>query len=504
MADISQAKLIHRIFKGSEYAYGQFTSEGKEGNKVIGRCSTVRQQVTDELWLNHLDGKAPSIGIIPISESEDTCFWGVIDVDDYELDHYEVLERLSTTPLVPCRSKSGGLWIFLLCKDRIPAKDMRRYLLSMSSFLGFGGSEIFPKQDKIDPNRGDLGNWLNMPYFGHTRRCIVLKQNSVREIDLDEFITYALSKQVEASFFGKESSFDYNASPIEQGPPCLQVMSINGFPNHTNNISLFNIGVYCKKAVPGEWQELLRRFNKKFFGSHLSDKEVDEIIKSLSKKEYNYQCNIEPLVSFCNAPLCRTRKYGISSMNSLPIVNSITKIVGDEAFWILDVEGGRLELTTEELHDPHKFSIKCLNSLNIVLPKIKQEQWQAWLQAQINKVIEVHEDAMFTLDELNNAFIAFVINRLSPNRDDIANGRVWYHEDTHSIRFKFESLLGFIRFRKIEVSKSKITWFLKNKGAQTSFGKTDDSKKSYRFTAMHVDEELEGLIQERQSKEKVI
>jgi len=497
---------MHRFFQGSQYAYGEFTEEGREGKKIIGRCATYRNQVTDELWLRHLNGTSPSIGIIPISEGND-CFWGVIDVDDYELDQGEVLERLKSTPLVACRSKSGGLWLFIFCKDRIPAKVMRRYLVNMSSFLGFGNCEVFPKQEKINPNQGDVGNWLNMPYFGE-RRCGIVFNNKVEgkvnELNLFDFINYVEGKRVEAKFFNEPGSFDYAASPIEHGPPCLQVMSINGFPEHTRNISLFNVGIYCKKADPEEWQDVLRKYNKHLFSKPLSDKEVDEVIKSLNKKEYNYQCNQEPLVSFCNAPLCRTRKFGISNASSLPIVNSITKIVGDDALWVLDVEGGRLELTTEELYDPRRFGVKCLNNLNIVLPKINIEQWQAWLQAQVSKAIEVREESMFTLDELKMTFTSFVTTRLTSNRDDIMLNRVWYHEESHSVRFKLEAFLSYVRFRKIEAAKNKVVWFLKNRGGATSVSKTLDNKRSYRFTAVHVDGELEELIKEKQAKEEVV
>ena len=43
---------------------------------------------------------------------------------------------------------------------------VREYLTEMSVALGFSGCEIFPKQDTILAERGDVGNFINMPYFG--------------------------------------------------------------------------------------------------------------------------------------------------------------------------------------------------------------------------------------------------------------------------------------------------------------------------------------------------
>ena len=57
------------IFSGLEIAYGQY-QPGERGNngKQKGKAFIVRGQVTDELWSNHLEGKGPALGIIPITE----------------------------------------------------------------------------------------------------------------------------------------------------------------------------------------------------------------------------------------------------------------------------------------------------------------------------------------------------------------------------------------------------------------------------------------------------
>ena len=117
------------------------------------------------LWENHLRGKS-GIGIVPINENNQ-CKWGAIDVDQYPLDHTVLVQKIRKLklPLVVCRSKSGGAHCFLFCKDWIDAIDIQKALQCMSAALGYGESEIFPKQVKLHLDRGDVGNFLNLPYF---------------------------------------------------------------------------------------------------------------------------------------------------------------------------------------------------------------------------------------------------------------------------------------------------------------------------------------------------
>ena len=73
------------------------------------------------------------------------------------------------------RSKSGGCHLVIFLETAIPAKDLQIKLSEISASLGYGKSEIFPKQSSVLVDKGDLGNWLNMPYFGgdnSSRYCL--------------------------------------------------------------------------------------------------------------------------------------------------------------------------------------------------------------------------------------------------------------------------------------------------------------------------------------------
>ena len=61
-----------------------------------------------------------------------------------------------------CCSKSGGAHIYLFVSEPVRAKEMQIKLKEIAVFLGFGESEIFPKQ--IELSSKGTGNFLNLPY----------------------------------------------------------------------------------------------------------------------------------------------------------------------------------------------------------------------------------------------------------------------------------------------------------------------------------------------------
>ena len=193
------------IFSGLTIAYGQYQpGERGENGKQQGKAFIVRGAVTEELWENHLTGKGPALGIIPITESND-CRWGCIDIDEYNFDHLSLIKsiRSNKLPLIVCRSKSGGAHVFLFTKENIPASLMQSKLKSMATILGYEGSEIFPKQTEILVDRGDTGNFLNLPYYNEMKGLRYAINDTGTSCALQEFFElhdiYACTKeQVEA------------------------------------------------------------------------------------------------------------------------------------------------------------------------------------------------------------------------------------------------------------------------------------------------------------------
>ena len=154
-----------QIFSGLDRAYGQTQSRSKnEAGKLEAKSWIEKENLTKEKWHDHLEGKEPSLGIIPIRD-DNTCTWGAIDIDTYDgFDHKKLITKIveKKLPLVVCKSKSGGAHVFLFVKEPATAKDMQIKLTEIAAWLGYGESEIFPKQ--IELNSKGTGNFLNLPY----------------------------------------------------------------------------------------------------------------------------------------------------------------------------------------------------------------------------------------------------------------------------------------------------------------------------------------------------
>ena len=164
---MSDVERFASIFDGLRSAFGTYEINNKQLNgKNTGRASVKKELRKTTDWEGHLSGKGASIGIIPINE-DNNVKWGCVDIDQYPLDHGALVTKIRQLklPLVVCRSKSGGAHCFLFSDDWITAKLMQETLNHLAASLGYGGSEIFPKQIKLNLDRGDVGNFLNMPYY---------------------------------------------------------------------------------------------------------------------------------------------------------------------------------------------------------------------------------------------------------------------------------------------------------------------------------------------------
>ena len=81
-------------------------------------------------------------------------------------DHKKLINQIGNLnlPLIVFRSKSGGAHVFLFTEEYVSASLMQDKLNEIRSVLGYGGSEVFPKQRELK-SKDDTGNFLNLPYF---------------------------------------------------------------------------------------------------------------------------------------------------------------------------------------------------------------------------------------------------------------------------------------------------------------------------------------------------
>ena len=451
------------IFDGLKLAYGTYLIEGKAANgKTTGKAKVMRETRTTEHWTGHLSGKGQSIGIVPINENN-SCKWGCIDIDQYNFDHKALIDKIRKLklPLVVCRSKSGGAHVFLFCSEWIAAKTMQDVLNHVCSALGYGGSEIFPKQIALNLPRGDTGNFLNMPYYDQEGGLRYAFNDDGTAATLEEFfLLYDEHVQTKEGVESLTINEDQTAA-VTDGPPCLQILCKEGIGEGARNNGLFNIGVYLRKAYPDDWETQILSFNMQYIKPPLPLNEVNVVAKQLQKKDYTYKCSDAPINAYCNNELCRTRKFGIGASASGVQIANLRKYNSIPPVWFLDVNGQPLELQTEDLMNQAAFQRACVEQLNFLPRTVQKAMWEQRINALLQdmtdtegSVVEVSQDVSVTGQFLEHLEDFCTSQQAGEAKEDILLRRPWTDEDASKTYFRLKDLETYLLKQNFKTYKS--------------------------------------------------
>lgn len=462
------AQEFYDLYQGLHRAHGRYTvgklNEAK--GKVDGRADTVLEPTTLSKWQDHLDGKT-GLGIIPIRDDA-TVRWGAIDVDVYPLDIDKLFAKVLRLdlPVVVLRTKSGGAHVTCFAKEDVPAKLMRSKMMEMAVALGYPGVEINPKQVSLASER-DVGNWLNMPYFDHTRttRYAVYKG---RSLTAEEFIKYA--KHMSVSQEELENLVIDIGPDFADGPPCLQIMGNDGLIPGTRNEAMFAFGVYCRTKYGDDWEKEFEALNGRLCDPPLPSSEIQAIIKSLKKKTYFYPCKKRPCADFCNKEVCKTRMYGVGQgAGELNVsIGSLVKINhADAPTWIIDVDGVRFELDTTQLMSQAQFHQLCVERTNKWPNTIKPYEWQQLVNSKLENVeiITPPNDS-----SVEGRFLAYLeqfltTTHLARSNDELLQGKPW--EEDGVTYFRSVDLLDYLERQHFRAVNQRQAWnILRRAGAQ--------------------------------------
>ena len=451
------------IFDGLKEAYGTYVVNKTQANgKNTGKAAIIREPRTTKLWEGHLSGKGNAIGIIPINE-DNNCKWGCVDVDQYPLDHKLLVEKIRKLklPLIVCRSKSGGAHCFLFSSDWVEAKDMQKSLQHISSALGYGESEIFPKQIKLHLDRGDVGNFLNLPYYDHDEGLRYAINDDGGAATLEEFYElYEKYKQTPEEVQKIQVS-QKTDSPIKDGPPCLQHLCNEKISEGGRNNGLFNIGVYLRKAYPDSWESEILTYNMQYLEPPLPLGEVNIVAKQLERKEYTYKCSDSPINAHCNKDLCRTRKFGVGAAVQGATVANLRKYNSSPPVWFMDVNGEPLELDTDALLSQQVFQRACMEQLNFMPRSVAKNQWEGRISTLMSEmkdnesaIVEVAVDAS-TSGQFYDYLEEFCRHlQQATDKEEILLRRPWTDEDSNITYFRLRDFEGFLKKNKFFEYKS--------------------------------------------------
>lgn len=448
------------LYRGLQRAHGAYTITGADdakAGKIAGRAVTLYETPTVDKWQAHLDGRQ-GLGIVPINEGNQ-CRWGAVDIDEYReglLEEVEAKTRALKLPVICLRTKSGGIHVTCYLTEDIDARIVRGKMSEIAAALGYAGVEIYPKQVALASER-DCGNWLNMPYFNaaETDRYAVYKG---QPLTVEQFLQFAAKlsctpEQFIAISFGSSEHFD-------DGPPCLQRIALEKAVVGGRNDTLFAMGVYARKKYGDEaWEGYIDTFNNEHISPPLPSREVQMICKSVGRKTYFYPCKTPALKAYCNVTQCRNAEFGSGdALNESTLnVGKLVKLCTEPPTWIIDVEGARFELETEELMSQAKFAKCCMEKINQWPPMVKPAVWQKLVQERLANVeiIEAPKEAspegrfMWHLEQY------CVTTAPARNREELLMGKPWSDNGRHY--FRSEDLMRYLNqhgFREITPRKA--------------------------------------------------
>lgn len=470
-----QVELFRQLFAGYEGAHGQYEIDRTESSgKLLGKAVTHPRAASVEDYASHLAG-TKGIGIIPLLK-EDKCWFGALDIDikgDVKLseDHLELEKKIRRfkLPLMLFRSKSNGAHLYLFGAEPISSRLMQSRLAEFAAFLGYEGCEVFPKQvTRLKPT--DYGNWINIPLFGDSRKGIF----EGRELSTSESLKVSSYLRISEKEL-REISLE-QSSNFQDGPPCLQTLHTLGIGEGGRNNTLLNVAIYFKKKHEEDWQEKLREYNSSELEDPLNEGEIAEIIKNVSRKEYNYTCKAAPICNYCDAKKCKKRKYGIAFGSEkeethfvLPITGITKYIAGNKESvrWGVSTTEAMIEFSTEELMSLDAHRRKFLEHLNIIIPNLKTKEFYDQIQSYVTNCEIVHdpEDASETGQLVMHIESWFLEHGSARTVDEMIKKKWWQDPENGNIYFTGDALEDYlIHQKKVRgISKHKLFRIIKER-----------------------------------------
>lgn len=420
--------MLYKIFAQSrENTVGRYVITHKKGGKSVGDVTTEKRLPTEKDFQDHLSGKC-GLGLSPIMQ-DGFCYWAAIDVDVYPFDIVSFSKKFASIPIFPCKTKSGGVHIYLFFKRKKPANKVREFLTELAYLLGFFSFEVFPKQENITEDK--QANWINLPYFNITERCCVLDG---KELTLEEFEKAIVKID---SFKKLLAKFQFSGAP-----GCILKLQAQEIVPGYRDIALLNIGIFFKNKFE-DWKKRLSDYNN-LLTNPLTEGELEgNIINQLDKKDLFYQCSTE-LKDYCPDPNnCPAKDKGF--FNEIKFGNKIIKLDTRPAVWKVEINGQLIRLSSTDLLDLSRFRIIVLEYLNILLPRIKNETWEKIIRERLENIEIEQAPIDASIDSDFYHYLKDFCIRFSNSRSDVdvLNGKVIIEKDRNL--FKSESFKNYLR-----------------------------------------------------------
>ena len=437
-----------RFFKGNESSFGQFQpgKAAEDGQKQEGKAWTKTDTLGEDNYIAHLKGEL-GLGIVPI-RPDGTCTFAVIDVDKYDTNFNTIIKAIYkyNMPLIPFRSKSGGLHLYLFMSTATEAKQVLRVVEGYRKlFLLDKKTEIFPKQAIL--KEGSSGNWINLPYFNVENTKQYLIADDFSAMGIEEAIEEIKNKQLLAP----RLKTVLDELPLFDGPPCLQSLYIQG-DTANRNLYLFSLARYYKATKGDDFEFAIMEANSDLANPIPAEELLNTVIKAHKKKNYSYKCKEEPICAICDKNECKSRKYGIGGAEVSDISYEEFIQYGQEEpsyEWIVNGKGLKF-IDEADIINQAKFRELCFRELHILPYKISDFGWTEIINTALtNVIIKTAEEeaglAMTPSQLFKEHLVEFLTKRAqAATQEQVLVDRVYKDNEIQAYVFKAKNLSVFL------------------------------------------------------------
>ena len=465
-----------KLFSGLKENFGQIKLQAKvefdkERNKIKPEYIWSKQAVLPQHYQQHIDGKI-SIGIQPCTK-DGKAFFGCIDIDPKNYKEFNIPILLSylekyKLPLVPCRSKSGGLHIYLFMTEAISAQTMRDALASILLPLELKRTtEIYPKQVELEPVK-------------------IAISSRVSPDELDQLIIRVDTEIL----MGGDPEF-------EDGPCCLQRLSKTKLGDGRDRF-MYNYMVFAKKKYGKElWKDKVNEANK-YFTKPWPLKKILEKTNSWDKDTAGHTCNDEILEPVCMKHVCVKRAFGIKSdtTSTFPLFSGLQVIMSTTPKLRFTVEkpDGKpceCEAANSDIFTTQKKLLDLVWLQAGFYPDpLSPKQYRAFLNLVMKTVTRVYPAAGTDIkDQLYQHLYEYCVNSAqAKKRRDIRGGLCWTEEGFH--HFLFSSFFETLPLKWKLDSRDTGIIMKQELGAEddVSYNIDDKTQKVWRLKQMKVDQ----------------
>lgn len=431
MITTSQAKRFALLFKGKTNTYVKNLlpkEKPAKGEKIKTTITNEKGKVDDDLLMSHLSGEF-GVGICPVT-TDGKCLFGVLDIDYYKGKIRKMLDiiRDYQLPLVPFRSKSGGLHCYLFLLRGVSAKTIRDTLsliikvFSLDKMYGEEKVEVFPKQDKVTED--GFGSSITLPYFNAEEPYTYLLDLDGNEVPFEEALN-----QIQKRFTTIEAVREALENlPYNDAPPCLQRILLSGLVGGEDtgrNNFLFSFALYASKKYGLEgFASYVRELNNSF-ECPIEESAVESTIASIKSKEYSYRCKDIPCNGFCDKSLCKKREFGLGRekghFSDIEYGQLLRYKTAEPYYvWQLKLQGSEGDFKNivfrdeGELLDQKNFAKVCVRFLNFAPRQVQTNDWFGTLNKYLASVKDVEvraESDTSALSMIRQMFVRYLSNK---------------------------------------------------------------------------------------------